>query len=414
MAMLMVFATSCKDDDASGAKLSFSRSIYILPAIGSLEVELRATVAPETDMEVPVTVSGSAVEGEDFTLADTKFVLKAGETVAKLTITPKNNLTSGREIRLALVPVNGYSLGNKNVAMIPVETKERIMYSFTTSFSRLLSEVEIWVELRGETTGKDFVAPTDIQLPISLAEGSTAVLGTDVELENNMTYVTIKQKERRTKFTVKLAEGASDYAGKKAILQLSAPAENTELYYAGSFATCTLNLDQLKFTDMLGKWKPVGITNKENFVAVEMEPEEYEGLLPEHNSPDDYLEFVHEDDGTDKVIPHLTGDLTSYFCNPSGHKIVFDHIEKGFMEFDTGREFDIPYFKISGVNTLFSKKQQQTGDVFIGLEKVDDDNILIYFHEYTPTDFFLQTYEMWGEFDATIFGITYKFTRVKE
>ncbi len=54
MALLMVCATSCKEDDSQNAQLSFSRSIYILPAIGELEVELRATVAPETDTEVPL------------------------------------------------------------------------------------------------------------------------------------------------------------------------------------------------------------------------------------------------------------------------------------------------------------------------------------------------------------------------
>ena len=413
MAVLMVCATSCKDDDSSDAQLSFSRSIYILPAIGDLEVELRASVAPASDMEVPFTVEGSAVEGEDYTLSDTKFILKAGETTARLTVSPKNNLTAGREIRLALIPVNGYSLGNKNVAMIPVEVKERIMYSFTSSYSRLLSEVEVWVELRGETTGTGFVAPSDINLPISLAEGSTAVLGTDLELQDGMTSVTIKQNERRTHFTVKLVEGAEDYAGKTAVLQLSAPTNDTEMYYAGSFVSCTIALDQLKFTDMLGKWKPVAITNKDAFVMLEIPEEEYDGLLPETNAQGDYLEFVHEADGTDKIVPHLTGDLTSYFCNADGHKIVFDHIEKGFYDWANWDELDIPYFTISGVNTLFSKKKVETGDVFIGLDKIDDDNIYVYFHEYTPTDFFVQSFEDYG-WDASFFGITYKFTRVKE
>lgn len=412
MSLLLVLATSCKDDDESGARLSFSRSLYILPAIGDLEVELRATVAPESDMEVPVTVEGSAIEDEDFTMSDKKFVLKAGETTAKLTITPKNNLTSGREIRLSIVPTGGYSLGNKNVAMIPVETKERIMYSFNSPSTRLLSEAEVWVELRGETTGKDYAAPSDIKLPIALDASSTAVLGTDVELEDGMTYVTIKQGSRQAKFTVKVTDGAEDYAGKKAILKLSAPEESSELYYAGSFETYTLNLDQLKFTDMLGKWKPVAITNMDLFVTMGIEDAEYVGLLPENNDASDYLEFVHEN-GTDKIIPHLKGDLTSYFCNPAGHTIVFDHIEKGYYDFATWEEYDIPYFTISQVNKLFSKKKQELGDVFIGIDKVDDNNINVYFHEYVPTDFFVQSYEAYG-WDATFFGITYSFTRVTE
>lgn len=142
--LLLIVATSCKDDDnADGAQISFSRSIYILPAMGSLDVELRATVAPENDVVIPVGIEGTAVEGEDFTVEKKEFVLKAGETKATMTITAKDNLTSGREIRLSLSPTEGYSLGSKNVAMIPVETKEHVMYSFTTSYSRLMSEVDV-------------------------------------------------------------------------------------------------------------------------------------------------------------------------------------------------------------------------------------------------------------------------------
>lgn len=50
--------------------------------------------------------------------------------------------------------MNGYVLGDKKIAIIPIETKERIMYSFTSSYSRVLSTVEIWVEVQGEISGK--------------------------------------------------------------------------------------------------------------------------------------------------------------------------------------------------------------------------------------------------------------------
>lgn len=412
--LLLMGATSCKDDDnTDGAQISFSRSIYILPATGSLKVELRATVAPENDLIVPVSVEGTAIEDEDFTIEEKEFVLKAGETSAELTLTAKDNLTDGREIRLALSPVGGYSLGSKNVAIIPVETKEHIMFSFTTSYSRLMSEVDVWVEVQGENTGKSFRAPSDIKIPITVNSSSTASVASDVEIQDDLTYVTIKQNSRQAKFTVKIKDGAADYVGKNLILDLGTPEEDAAMFYPGSFPSLTVKLDQLRFIDMLGKWKPVAITNKDTFVALEIPEEEWENTLPEHNNPGDYLEFVQTDSGVDKIIPHLTGDLTSYFCNPEGHEIVFDHIEKGFMDWTTWDEYDIPYFKIHQVNTLFSKTKTELGDVFIGLDRVDDDNIIVYFHEYTPTDFFVQTAEDYG-FDASFFGLTYTFTRVKE
>lgn len=51
---------------------------------------------------------------------------------------------------------------------------------------------------------------------------------------------------------------------------------------------------------------------------------------------------------------------------------------------------------------------------FLGLDKIDDNNIYVYIHDYIPTDFFTYSYEQWGGFDAEMFGITYKFTRVEE
>lgn len=41
--------------------------------------------------------------------------------------------------------------------------------------------------------------------------------------------------------------------------------EDPDLYYAGSFTTFTVKLDQLKFIDLLGKWKPVELSNEDGF-----------------------------------------------------------------------------------------------------------------------------------------------------
>ena len=178
---------ACSDDDnSSGAELSFSRSIYILPSFGSLEVELRVSQAPATTLVVPVQIEGSAVLGEDYEVSGKEFVFQPNATSATLQFTPKDNLTEGREIRLSISPVEGYRLGSKKVAMIPVETKERIMYSFTSSYSRMLSEVEVWVELQGEISGKSYRAPSDISIPIEVDPSSTAVLKRgDIELESS-------------------------------------------------------------------------------------------------------------------------------------------------------------------------------------------------------------------------------------
>ena len=174
--LLAMMVTSCNNDDDAGANLSFSRSIYVLPATGSLNIELKASVAPENDLIVPITIDGSAVLDDEYEISAKEFIIKAGETNAQITITPKNNLAQGKEIRLSINPVAGYSLGDKNVAIIPIETKERIMYSFTTSYSRILSSIQIWVEIQGEISGRSYIPQTDIVLPLKISSSSTAEL----------------------------------------------------------------------------------------------------------------------------------------------------------------------------------------------------------------------------------------------
>ena len=191
MIILIIVSAACNDDDSSGAKLSFSRSIYILPSNGSLEVELRASVAPETDLSIPVIIEGTAILDEDYEISANGFMIKAGETSATLTITPKNNLTANREIRLSINPVSGYTLGDKKIAIIPVEVKEHIMYTFKPVIYRLLSEIDIRIEVEGENSGSSFRATTDIVLPIEIDPSSTAILNEDFELENGITSVTI-------------------------------------------------------------------------------------------------------------------------------------------------------------------------------------------------------------------------------
>ena len=55
----------------------FSRSIYILPSNGSLEVELRASVAPETDLSIPVIIEGTAILDEDYEISANGFMIKS-------------------------------------------------------------------------------------------------------------------------------------------------------------------------------------------------------------------------------------------------------------------------------------------------------------------------------------------------
>ncbi|WP_073236710.1 hypothetical protein [Pedobacter caeni] len=413
LTVCVLFSCKKKDNDPSAAKLNFGRSIYVMKASAPLEIELKASVAPGSRLVVPAVISGSAVLGEDYELPVKEFVFEAGQTSAKITAIPKSNLNPGREIKIELPAVSGYGTGDKKQTIIIIEPKEKIMYSFSRSTGSLLGKMNVTVELKGEISGIDFRASKDIEIPFSILAKSTAIPGKNFNIEGNVKSIKIKAGERRGSIVLDfLALGAD--GSKKAYLELGVPTVEPELYYVGAFKTFSCNVTQLKFQDLLGKWKPVGITNGDVFPLI-FEASEYINSLPDKNDLSDVIEFI-EDGNTNKIIPHLKGSLKNFFSGPE-HSIVFDHIERDFEDYSTFTTFDIPYFMVNGVNTLFSASKIKTGNVFIGLEKLDDDNMLIYFHEYIPTDFFAKFYkaEGWPRPDYTpYYGITYKFTRVKE
>lgn len=413
LSLCFIFSCKKKDEDLSKASLNFGRSLYVMKATSPLEVELRASVAPTTKLVVPVKISGSAVLNEDYQISSNDFVFEPGQTTAKITITPKNNLSPEREIKIDLPAVNGYVNGEKKQTIVIVEVKEKIMYSFSKSVGTLLGKMKLTVDLKGEVTGTGFKASKDIDIPFSILAKSTAVLGKNFTIEGNAKSIRIKAGERSGSIVLDFVALGSD-GPKKAYFELGTPVMDPDLYYVGTFKTFSCNISQLKFGDLLGKWKPVGITNMDVFSQI-FDDSDYITSLPDKIDASDYLEFV-EDGNTDKIVPYLKGSLKNFFSGPA-HAVVFDHIERDFEDYSNYTTYDVPYFVVKDVNTLFSATKVAKGNVFIGLEKLDDDNMLIYFHEYVPTDFFSKYYKKYGwdkPGDTPFYGITFKFTRVKD
>lgn len=397
---------SCSDDDG-GPKISFERSLYILTAFSPLDVKLILSEASDQEIRVPFVMTGTAVLDEDFTISSTEFVFAPGEMAAKITITPKDNLIEGQNIRLDITPPAGYS-GDKLFTLIPVEAKEHLVYSFKTSAGRLLGELDIYVTIVGELSGSSFRASSDIDIPFVITDESTAVEGVHYTIKGNKNHVTIKKGEWNSFINLQFLD-LPDNESKELYIELQQPELGSEYYIPGAFKRFKCTVSKLQFSDLYGKWKPNKVTSKDVYIMLDLDESEYSSL-PEKNGPDDYLEFTNVD-GVDVIIPHLTGDLKTFFSGTS-HAVTFTQI-KSFLDFATWAEYDLPYFKVSNVNRAFSKKVNTPGDAEIALTS-DPNGLLLYFHDYIPTDFFSATYEMWGGFDPELMGITYSFTKIEE
>lgn len=75
-------------------------------------MEVISSVPVTESVRVPFDISGSAILDEDYTIETDAFTLEPGKTIDTIWITPKENVTTRREIRLALKEVNGFQLWN--------------------------------------------------------------------------------------------------------------------------------------------------------------------------------------------------------------------------------------------------------------------------------------------------------------
>ena len=84
----LVMASCSSDDDnpVSMSELNFDQARYSM-AKGEVELKIISDKAATTTVSIPVSFSGTAVEGTDFTISEKAFTLKAGETEAVLTVT---------------------------------------------------------------------------------------------------------------------------------------------------------------------------------------------------------------------------------------------------------------------------------------------------------------------------------------
>ena len=88
-AMCAVMFTACSSDDDNKTEipqLNLEKSNYTL-ASGTVDIKLIADAPATSNISIPVTFSGRATEGTDFTASAKEFTLKAGEMEAVITLT---------------------------------------------------------------------------------------------------------------------------------------------------------------------------------------------------------------------------------------------------------------------------------------------------------------------------------------
>lgn len=392
LTLLTILYTGCTDDDEGGEiALSFGRPIYFLTAYDSLAVELISTETMKENLEVPFSLSGTAIEGEDYTIPVKNFLLEAGKTIDTIWVYPKDNLTQNREIRMELQDVPGYRIYNNRVAMIPVEVKDVFSCSFLNTSYDLKNEIEVSVEL--QVAGKSYMYQnTEVHIPMEIDPASTAILGEHYEIVGGVqefymapmtAYATVtlrflKKEEGKDKVIFRVKEGG--------------------LYEIGNNASTTITVSgPTTFADIAGTWSCNAFTSES--LIRRLVGDEDAANLPINFPPTDVIHLV---EGTTNTlnIDGLTGDLKNYLRNCEV-TILEESPWTLYETSDMGIK-DVLTVELSNANVAFSATTINERKVIAGIRLANKGKTLeLRIIEYEPTDFLTQAYydqthPMWG------------------
>lgn len=435
LACAALVVCSCQKDPKP--ELSFETGNYVMGADEALTVKVVTTQAPATDLTVEFTATGSAVKGTDYEFSAESFTIKAGETTGEITVSPLNNLGENLTINLVLTLPVGYEAGKFTSALVALGTKEKFSYSFQKKETKLVSEVDIILNLIGENSGKDFKAGGDFEFPFVIDALSSA-LETDYEVKDNATKFVVAKGTNSAKITLVSKVTAMPETEKNIVISLdesALAATYGDRVSPGVITSTTSTIAVLTVDGIEGKWAYASTPILDDpeadcwtFGAMLDEAgdggfnEEFTGItitnFPTATSSD-ILEFKNTD-GKLSLVPTGSGSIMNFFkeCEITG--ISAGKYTWYYYNTDNpmGKEYDVLKTGLSAANIAYSSETENISEANILLSLSEDKNTLhVFITEYIPTDFFANSYAfyvgMWADM-SFYFDLYFTFTRVTE
>lgn len=429
----------CSCQKTPQPELSFETGNYVMGADEALTIKITSSEAPVTDLTVDFSATGTATLGTDYEFSAESFIIKAGETTAELTVTPKNNLGSNLNINLSLTLPAGYIAGEYTSALIALGQKEKAAYSFAKAEAKLVGEVEIVLNLIGETSTDQFAAGGEISLPFAIE--STAVAGTDYEVKGGATAFVFAKGENSASITLKSLvenpEGIKEIVVK--LDEAAIAAAYGERFSKGVIASTKAIITKgLIFSDLEGKWAyasaPILDDPEADFFTLgAMLEETGDGAVNEEftgitipgfpaGTASDILEFKTID-GKSSLVPSGNGTVLNYFrqCEVSDFSAgKYNWYFYSDPKNEMGKEYDITKLKLSKVNATYSaaSPSEKEATILVSLSE-DGKTMHVFITDYIPTDFYATSYMvweamgMWADF-AFYYDLYFTFTKVTE
>ncbi len=392
---VMLAAFSCSDDDkrSSGLpqiNLEFSR--YSL-AKGDITVRLLADAPVASEVQIPFSFYGEAVEGTDYTVSAHAFVFKAGSEEAGITITRMDDHIGEKSSELTLnldrntVPA-GFQMGLLNYTTIELMGNNAVIMSFSKP-SDVLTLSSAYAITLEKLDGSGYSVSAETEFALEVDPSSTAVGGVHYEFAGKQAVVV---PEGKNTGTVELKFLKKEEGKDKLVLRLA----EKDGYAYGSNAAIDITVQGPESYN--GTWAFSKIANAEWWATSWFADT---STFPK-GTPDDQITFAGDSYEAYTFTPSLKGDLKNYFISECAVTFQGER-EEVFQEESTIAPVkgNIAVLEFERVNVSFSAVNRNVRPAVAGFRIITvegKETLECTVYDYEPTDFLADIYEFFSSY----------------
>ena len=231
----LVTISCSKEEDNT---IHFEKERYAITT-GTLKVRLVVPSGMANGQDIPVTFSGEAVKGSDYTVSAEKYIADGNAENLTISISAKNNFSTPKVIIM--------NAGDAKTTIL-LGKRDAMLYSFESASYVLAQEVEVRVGILNARTGEYMSAPNDVEVKMGVADTSTAVEGTNFEFVNKSAV--IKKGSNYCTFTLKKL----NYEKGKDLIVLKPLVTEEEGFIEGQYPTTEVKMIEGYAYDLMGTW----------------------------------------------------------------------------------------------------------------------------------------------------------------
>ncbi|MFA6592107.1 MAG: hypothetical protein WCS67_02060 [Bacteroidales bacterium] len=370
IATAAVLAACSKDSDPS---VSFTQQTFALTS-GSVDISIQTKdFETSTTATIPVTFSGSAVKGEDYTVSSESYTVGGASQNLKITVSAKDNFDADKVITMTLGAANGVGVGKLSTATITLSKQDLRLYSFVGKKIAMTSAANVEFQLF-TSTGGTFTAEKQIEIPVTVdTEKSTAVEGTNFKFNGEKKMIIAVGSDKASLKLDFIAQDADHN-----VLYLKPDFTNMKGFVAGQYPEIEIVLLGSYAEKIQGKWKMKTFVTDKTYMN-----NTWGGMEDLTNFP------VLNTDDTMTIGADLQTSFVSGFKNYFGEQSDITMGDELTIRIDMQTKVTMQILILNHINRFFSTSKTSTDDIaHLGVRVTDDGLLDVYVIDYEPKDFF--------------------------